>query len=61
MPFLLKCYEASILSSEKVDRSLSFVEWINWSTHMVVCPTCMLFQRQIALLHRISMDSFVVF
>jgi hypothetical protein len=54
MPLLLKCHEASILSSERIDRKLTFFEWITWCAHVVVCPACLLFHKQVMLLHRLS-------
>ena len=56
MPLLLKCHEASILSSEKLDRRLTFAEWVSWRIHVMVCSPCMLFQRQVKLLHRITVN-----
>lgn len=54
MAFLLKCYEASFISSEKLDRRLTLVEWGSWYLHITMCPACRLFEKQIKLLRRIS-------
>lgn len=45
-----------MLSSEKLDRRLTFVEWMGWFIHLMVCPPCKFFRRQIMLLHMVTVN-----
>jgi hypothetical protein len=50
----LHCNEASRLSSESLDHSLSRADLIAWRLHLLACRSCRRDRRDILLLRQIS-------
>lgn len=46
----LKCREAAKLSSQKMDRPLSFGERVSLRVHLAICDGCTNFQKQLDFL-----------
>jgi predicted anti-sigma-YlaC factor YlaD len=50
---MMNCKEASVLMSLRHDRRLGAGERLGLSMHLLLCPRCRRFARQIALIQRI--------
>lgn len=48
----LRCREAAQLSSQALDRELSFGERVRLRAHLAICGGCTNFEKQIAFLRR---------
>lgn len=44
---ILSCSEASQLSSDSLDRSLSLRERSGWIIHLLLCKACRLYRKQV--------------
>lgn len=58
---ILSCSEASQLSSDSLDRSLSIREHIEWIVHLLLCKACRLYRRQIRQLQGALPEVFLPF
>lgn len=52
------CETISLSSSASLDRSLSVKERLSLCLHLLVCDFCKRYQRQIKIIHDLSVDSF---
>lgn len=48
---MLNCKEATRLASDRFERRLTLSERINFLVHLMMCPFCRRFARQIGWLH----------
>lgn len=48
----LRCREAAQLSSQALDRNLSFGERVRLRAHLAICGGCTNFEKQLAFLRR---------
>ena len=53
---MLKCSEASRLSSESLDHPIPFHDRLAIRLHSLVCPSCRRFARQILMIRQASTD-----
>lgn len=50
---MLNCKETTRLASDRFERRLTLWERVNFLMHLMMCPFCRLFARQIGWLHDI--------
>ncbi|QEY26892.1 zf-HC2 domain-containing protein [Neisseria zalophi] len=49
---MLKCKEACVLLSERQDRKLDFTENISLLVHLLLCPHCRRYRKQLIFIRK---------